>query len=286
MSKLIFKVDTPTKSGKIGDYLRQRLGFSSSLVAKVKFGGVTLNGEIVHMRAIVKEGDVIQIDMPEENSEGIPPIDVPLNVIYEDEHILIVNKPINMPTHPSKGNSLPTLANAVAHYLLPQKIVFRSITRLDRDTSGLVLIAKNAYSAAVLSRQMKCGGIIKKYTALVCGTPKTKSGIVDAPIEREEEGSIKRVVRDDGKRAVTEYTVIENTDDGNSILELNLLTGRTHQIRVHMAYIGHALVNDFLYGERISDGTYKLHCSYLQFTHPTKNEIFEIKNKAEFANNT
>ncbi len=283
MSKLTFTVDNPPKSGKIGDYLRQRLGFSSSLVAKVKFGGVSLGGEIVHMRAQVKNGDIITVDMPNESSENIPPIDVPIEVIYEDEHILVVNKPVNMPTHPSKGNSLPTLANAVANYLLPQKIVFRSITRLDRDTSGLVLIAKNGYSAAVLSRQMKSGKIIKKYTALVTGTPKEKVGIVDAPIERECEGSIKRIVRSDGKRAITEYKVIKTCASGNSILEVNLLTGRTHQIRVHMAYIGHALFNDFLYGEKVTEGTYRLHCSYLEFVHPIKNQILSIKSEAEFA---
>ena len=265
---------------RISEYLRRRLGFSTSLIARVKFGGVFLNGECVHMRAEVRNGDKIRVLFPEEASENIPAIDIPLDILYEDEYILAVNKPRNMPTHPSRGNSLPTLANAVmAHVGTP--MVFRAINRLDRDTSGIVLIAKTSLAAANLSREMKAGGFQKKYTALLSGVPAKNEGVIDAPIERECEGSMKRLVRADGKRAVTEYKLLKKLADGNSLCEFTLLTGRTHQIRVHASYIGHPLVNDFLYGTRGED-TYFLHCSYLSFTHPQTNERIEIISNPDF----
>ncbi len=258
---------------KIRDYLTKRLGFSASLIAIVKYDNVFLNGVAVHMRAMVKNGDTISIILPDEESESIEPIDIPLDIIFEDEHILAVNKPINMPTHPSRGNHLPTLANAVRAYL-DKPFVFRAISRLDRDTSGIVLIAKNQLSAAILSREMKKGTFKKVYEAMVSGIPSPDAGEINAPIARETEGNIKRVVRDDGKNAVTKYKVVSVNCDGNAIVELEAITGRTHQLRVHMAYIGHPLVGDFLYGTRIENETYRLHCKLLEFDHPiTRNRI-------------
>lgn len=245
---------------RISEFLRYRCGFSRALITKVKVGGVFLNGENVHMRAMVKNGDTVSVTLPKETSE-IPPIDIPLKVIYEDEDMIAVDKPPNMPTHPSRGNSLPTLANALSSYL-GEGFVFRSINRLDRDTSGIVLVAKNSYSAVKLYDKMRERGFVKKYVALVSGVPSNDHGIIDAPIERESEGSIKRIVRDDGKPAITEYRVIEKRPDGNSLCEITLHTGRTHQIRVHMAHIGHPLVDDFLYGEKVSD-RYFLRCIQL-----------------------
>jgi 23S rRNA pseudouridine1911/1915/1917 synthase len=230
----------------------------------VKHGGITLNGEVVTVRAKIKCGDVVEIDLSDGVSEGIPPMDIPVSVVYEDEYILVADKPTNMPTHPSKGNNLPTLANAVmARY--GGDFVFRAVNRLDRDTSGLVLIAKDQITANELSACMRRGELRKKYIAVVEGTP-PEHGIIDAPIEREEEGSLKRIVRKDGKRAVTEYRRI-SSDGESSVCEITLHTGRTHQIRVHMAHIGHPLVNDFLYG-RGSDEPYSLRCVELGFPHP------------------
>ena len=280
MHEETYLVDSLKEPKKISEYLKKNLGFSTSLVARVKFGGVFLNGASVHMRAIVKNGDKIRVVFPKEQSENIPPIDVPLDVLYEDEYILAVNKPKNMPTHPSRGNSLPTLANAVMAHL-GEGFVFRAINRLDRDTSGIVLIAKNSLAAANLSREMKSGGFVKKYTAVLSGKPEKEFGIIDASIERECDGSIKRCVREDGKRAVTEYRVLKALESGNSVCEFRLLTGRTHQIRVHAAYICHPLVNDFLYGVHGED-TYFLHCSYLSFTHPKTKERIEIVSNPDF----
>ncbi len=217
----------------------------------------------------MNNGDLVEISLPKEVSEGIPPMDIPLEIVYEDDYIIVVNKPKNMPTHPSKGNNLPTLANAVmARY--GGDFVFRAITRLDRDTSGLVLIAKDAISANRLSTEIKRGRIHKKYIALVERVPEKEHGIICAPIRRERDGEIKRVVAPDGKEATTEYFVKEIIGE-NALCEVILHTGRTHQIRVHFAHIGHPLLGDFLYGTENDEG-YKLTCTELGFHHPATNE--------------
>ncbi len=274
------KVKDLACSMRIRAYLKERMGLSATLIKRVKCGGVFLNGENVHMRAEVQNGDKIEVVFPTEKSEGIPPIDLPLEILFEDAHVLAVCKPRNMPTHPSKGNSLPTLANAVMHYY-GKDFVFRAITRLDRDTSGIVLIAKNQLAAARLSEDMKAGRFEKLYTAVVSGVPNPADGRIDAPIRREREGEIRRIVCDDGKRAVTDYQTLSVREDGSAVLQLSLLTGRTHQIRVHMAHIGHPLLGDFLYGEENGNG-YMLHCCKLQFPHPFSKEIITIVSKPSF----
>ena len=249
-------------------------GLSVTLVKKAKYGGIFLNGTVVTVRATVNVGDKIEIFLKEEKSDGIPPMDIPLRVIYEDDDLLAVDKPTNMPTHPSKGNNLPTLANAVMGYY-GGDFVFRSVNRLDRDTSGIVIIAKNKIASSSLSSSMKKGLWHKKYNALIEGCPAEREGRIDAPIERAEEGNIKRVVRPDGKRAITEYKVIESYGD-SSLCEITLLTGRTHQIRVHMSHIGHPLVSDFLYGTK-SEREYYLRCVEISFPHPKTNKIIVLR---------
>lgn len=278
LTAVVEDVDTDIK---IRDYLVSRLGFSTSLIAKVKYDNVILNGVPVHMRATVRRGDVITVRFPEEESKNIEPIDIPLEVLYEDEYIILVNKPRNMPIHPSRGNNLPTLANAVRAYF-GHPFVYRSITRLDRDTSGIVLIAKDQLSSAKLSRDVRAGRFKKRYLARVFGVPDPPCGRIDAPIEREAPGEMKRVVRADGKPSVTEYRTLCCDECGNALIEVSPITGRTHQIRVHMAYIGHPLVGDFLYGERTAGETYRLHCAELTFPHPASGEFMTVRCEADF----
>jgi len=255
------------------DFLHS-LKLSTTVIKEAKRAGIFLNGVPVTVRATVNQSDLVEVYVSESRSDGIPPMDIPLTVLYEDDDVLAVDKPTNMPTHPSKGNNLPTLANAVMAYY-GGNFVFRSVNRLDRDTSGVVIIAKNKLSASALSRSMKNGEWQKTYHALVSGVPKEKSAIIDAPIERVCEGNIKRCVREDGKRAITEYKTVEEYGD-SALLEISLKTGRTHQIRVHMAHLGHPLVSDFLYGTP-SEKEYYLRCKEITFPHPKSNKKLIIK---------
>ena len=273
--EVLTSVVSEAQNGKLmREYLKGELRLSSTIVSRVKFGGVFLNGKEVTMRGIIHTGDEVRVIFPLESSEGIEPVSVPISVLFEDEYMLAVNKPRSMPVHPSRGNHLVTLANAVAAYY-DRPFVFRAINRLDRDTSGIVIIAKNAYAAARLSEDMKAGKFEKYYTALLSSAPEEMRGIIDAPIEREAEDSIRRTVRADGKPARTAYEITEILPDGKALASIRLYTGRTHQIRVHMAHIGCPLYGDFLYGKREDDG-YFLHCSRIVLPHPASGEIMKI----------
>lgn len=250
-----------------------RSGLSKTLIKKAKPEGLFVNGERVTVRKSLNNGDVVEVKPPKEISESIPAMDIPLKVIYEDDYIIAVDKPKNMPTHPSKGNNLPTLANAVMSHF-DGDFVFRAINRLDRDTSGIVIIAKDAVSANNLSASMKTGKFSKKYLCITDGIPYPEEGTIDAPIRRLEENNIKRIVADDGKRAITKYRVVEKLAAG-ALCEITLLTGRTHQIRVHMAHIGTPLFGDFLYG-KCGDENYFLRCIEITFPNPHTHENLTI----------
>ena len=270
--ELKFTVTEEDNGLNVKEFLYKK-GLSVTLVKKAKQGGIYVCSNPVTVRKTLSLGDTVKIIVPDQGENNIEPIEIPLNVVYEDDFVLVVDKPTNMPTHPSRGNSLPTLANAVIAKM-GRDFTFRAINRLDRDTSGLVLIAKDTLSAAKLSASMKNGEFSKKYLAIVEGVPEMDSDLIDAPIEREAEDSIKRTVRADGKRALTEYRILENRGN-TALLEVTLHTGRTHQIRVHLSYIGHPLVGDFLYGERSDEG-YFLRCHKLSFPHPISGELISL----------
>lgn len=258
----------------VKDFLRGEAGISATLLKRSKYGGILRNGETVTVRATLRAGDILTLTVPEESGDT-EPMDLPLSVVYEDADILVLNKPCGMPMHPCRGNHLPTLANAVAAKY-GSSFVFRAVGRLDRDTSGLVVLAKHAIAGTRLGEAMKAGAFEKIYTAIVEGVPTPTRGRIDAPIERIQEGDLRRGVREDGKRAVTEYEVIEKTNEGDAVVRVRLLTGRTHQIRVHMAHIGHPLRDDFLYGVAREGHTMKLHATTLSFPHPMTGERVEF----------
>lgn len=263
------------------DVLLREIGLSVTRLKKIKFSGLYVNGERVTVRKAVKAGDILTIVSPSEEASVIEAIEAPLDVLFEDEDILAVSKPTSMPVHPSLGNHLVTLANAVMWYYRDVPFVFRSVNRLDRDTSGIVLIAKNAEAAHRLSLSMKRGEFIKEYVAVIDGVPEKASGTVNARIARECEGEMKRVVREDGKDAITHYELIDTVGE-RSLVRIRLETGRTHQIRVHMAHIGNPLTSDFLYGSGNPGETYKLHAERLSFPHPRTSERIELYAKAPF----
>ena len=268
-------------SRELKGFLLSEIGLSVTMLKKVKYSGLFVNGEKATVRKTVKNGDSVEVLFPIDESSDIEAIEAPLDVLFEDDDILAVSKPTSMPVHPSKGNSLVTLANAVMWYYKDTPFVFRAVNRLDRDTSGIVLIAKTADAAHRLSLSMKRGEFIKEYVAVIDGCPIPSSGTVIAKIAREREGEMKRVVRDDGKDAITHYELIK-TDGTRSLVRIRLETGRTHQIRVHMAHIGHPLTRDFLYGSGGTGDTYKLHAERLSFPHPRTGKVVDLYAKAPF----
>lgn len=260
--------------------LKQHYKMSTSLIKKLRSydEGIYLNGAHARTVDFVKEGDILKITLREGASENIVPVNIPLDIVFEDEDILVINKPPDMPTHPSMGNYENSLANGVMYYFKTRggERVFRAVNRLDKDTSGLMTVAKNAYIHARLGDEIRLGELSRRYMCIVCGDV-MEDGTVDAPIKRAGDSVINRIVSPDGQRAVTHYRVVKRY--GNyTLLEMELETGRTHQIRVHMAYMGHPLAGDWLYGEENKEliPRQMLHSCFLRFVHPVSGKILEF----------
>ncbi len=233
--------------------------------------GITVNGE--HRRSIdrVNAGEQLCLQFPEDTVR-IEEADIPLTVVYEDDALLVLDKPPYLAVHPSAGKPEPTLANAVVGYYrrggTPH--AFRPVNRLDRNTSGLLLAAKNAHVAYALTHRVE-----KTYLAIVCGAL-TGSGVIDQPIRVKEGCCITREVGDGGKPSVTHYEAL-GTDGEVSLVRLHLETGRTHQIRVHMAWLGFPLAGDTMYGtDQTIMPRHALHCAEMTFTHPLSGEVLHL----------
>lgn len=273
MHSVLTCVVTAGDAGRaLRDVVRVRLGISGGLLRIVREGGVTVNGQPQLLTYRVAQGDTVCAVCPHDGclSPDIAPRAGALCVVYEDEDLMILNKPARLAVHPTAGHVDDTLANFVAAYALAQgnPFVFRPINRLDRNTSGLLCVAKHRFAAFRLTEQLKAGGMRRTYHAVLCGTGLPACGTVDAPIARCAEQSLARCVREDGDRAVTHFWR-EREANGYTLMRLQLETGRTHQIRVHMAYLGHPVVGDFLYGTELPglEG-HALHASRLTLTHP------------------
>lgn len=268
MSEIKFIVPSESEGKTVGEFLRD-CGTSRRLITRLKRVplGITLNGAHIRTVDIVHTGDVAAIliekgEALDENSELYAAI------VYEDNDLVVYDKPVNMPVHPSHRHRNDTLGNLFSAQHIG--MTFRPINRLDKDTSGLCVIAKNSFAAAKLS-----GNIKKTYYAVICGKL-TGNGTIDAPIGRRSDSVITREVRSDGQRAVTHYTVL----DGNekyTLVKINLETGRTHQIRVHFSHIGYPLAGDDLYGGDTSDTEFQaLHCGELELISPVSGENLKL----------
>lgn len=285
-------VVAPEDDGKaVRNVLERRLGVSRKLLSQVKLTehGLTVNEQRVYTTAQVSAGDVIRLRMEREESDDILPQPIPIEIVYEDDDLLIVNKPAGMIVHPTHGHYTGTLANGVVHHWKEkgEKVRFRPIHRLDEETSGLVAIAKTSYVHQQLSEQLQAGAVTKLYLAYVYDTPQPPSGTIDAPIDRDKEQPHLRVVTPDGYPSVTHYETASQYHHANgksaACVRLKLETGRTHQIRVHMKQIGCPLIGDKMYGpgERgveaweNATGRQALHAETLGFIHPIKKEKME-----------
>ena len=274
------------REGRLSSFLKEELKMSTGLMNKLKWGdAIQVNGEVQWTNYAVRPGDVITVRMEEEAPE-YPAEDGPLDILYEDDHLLVVDKPAGMLIHPSRARNDGTLANFVFGYYQKtgQKSAFHPMTRLDRDTFGIVLLAKNAHVHALLQTVE----VVKTYHALTFGGPEDEEGIVDAPIARRELPSLLRYVGPEGKPSVTEYRVLER----NGVLcklALRPITGRTHQLRVHCAHKGFPILGDPQYGsgesQRLSAELgleHQMLCAKrLEFVHPITGEQMTLESNMD-----
>ena len=277
---------TATREGRLSSFLQGEMKLSSSLMNKLKWGdAIRVNALPQRTNYPVIPGDVITVRLDEETPE-YPAEDGPLTVLYEDDHILAVDKPAGMLIHPSRAKNDGTLANFVAGYYRKtgQKCAFHPMTRLDRDTFGVVLLAKNAYMHALL----QTADVKKTYHALTLGWIDGETGVIDAPIARRPLPSLLRYVGPEGKPSVTEWTLLERRGDFCT-LALRPVTGRTHQLRLHCAHVGHPILGDPQYGdERSLEASAKLGFTYqqlcakeLEFIHPLTGEPLVLESEMD-----
>lgn len=274
---ITYQIDSFSDGLRIEQYLRRK-GYSYQNLTQLKKmpQSILRNGAWEYMRAPLCAGDTLTVHIQEtESSPNIPPVRLPLDIVYEDEDIIVVNKPSGMPIHPSLNNYRNSLANALMYYYQSQgkPFIFRCTNRLDRDTSGLTVIAKHMVSSSVLSDMTARHEITREYRAIVRGHLVPPAGTINAPIGRTGSSLIERRIDfENGENAVTHYRVVEEKNE-YSLVSLILETGRTHQIRVHMKHIGYPLIGDYLYNpdmEAISRQA--LHSGRLTFRHPITGE--------------
>ena len=277
MNPVIRHSYTAPKDDQTVEALLRSLGYSKSLLNRIKLtdDGLMLRGEKVYTTRRLQAGDQLDVTLPEEpSSEHIVPTPMPLSILYEDEDLMVINKTANVPIHPSQGNFSNSLANGLAWYFeqKQQNFVFRAINRLDRDTTGLLIVAKNALSSCILSDMVKKRQIHRTYLAAVNGNLSGQpEGTIDMPIARLPGSTIERIPDPvHGESAVTHYRLLSyQPATDTSLLQIRLETGRTHQIRVHMKYIGHPLYGDFLYNPDYRFlHRQSLHSWKLSFFHP------------------
>ena len=272
-----YKISKESNGFRIEQFLKHK-GYSSQNLTQIKRmpKSVLVNGQHYYMRDTLKTGDTLTICIQENDcSKKIPPTFLPLDIVYEDEDIIVINKPAGMPIHPSMNNYTNSMANALAWYYQQQNkpFIFRCSNRLDRDTSGLTVVAKHLVSGYILSCMVRDHKIEREYLALVRGHVTPDKGTINAPLARKDGTIIERIVDfEHGETAITHYRTLSQKN-GHSLVSLHLETGRTHQIRVHMKHLGYPLIGDYLYNPDMEYITRQaLHSHKLTFDHPITGE--------------
>ena len=270
-------IDEDSAGLRVEQFLRRKR-YSGQNLSEIKRmpKSILVNGVHYYMRQELSKGDHLQVRICEtQNSEKIPPTKLPLDIIYEDEDLLVLNKPADMPIHPSLNNYTNSMANALAYYFQSQgkPFIFRCCNRLDRDTSGLTIVSKHLVSGSILSDMTKYREVHREYLAIARGSVTPSEGTIQAPLGRKEGTIIERTVDwEHGEDAVTHYKVVKEAN-GHSLVSLRLETGRTHQIRIHMKYLGYPLIGDYLYNPDMEYMTRQaLHSHHMEFTHPITGE--------------
>lgn len=285
MSILEKQVENIEEGTKIREYLKKELGLSTRLIRSASIDKrIFVNNEVVKMNRILSSGETIKIDLAKDESQDIGPEKMDIDIVYEDEDILVVNKKPFMVVHPTKSYQSGTLANGVINYFMEsgQNCIVRLVSRLDMNTSGLIIIAKNQFSHGMLSKEMSDNKVEKRYLAIVHGCMKEKQGTIDLPIYKPEgiENGIKRIIDERGQRSITHYKVVEEFSN-SSLIECKLETGRTHQIRVHLSHLGHPIYGDVLYGygedEEALIKRQALHAYGLSFKSPRSGESLSLR---------
>lgn len=275
--KMEWKIKQQYSGQSIRDFLRKEQLFSRRILKSIIYEGgqITLNGRQVKVNATVSIGDVLAVRFPAEKKGAHMKLEeFPLDIVYEDDNLLVINKPAGMATIPSYHHPSGTLANGILSYYekLALPYTIHIVTRLDRDTSGLVLVAKHRYSHSLLSSLQRKGEINRNYQAVVTGLLSPEQGMINKRIGRKEDSIIERMVREDGQVAITHYKTLKKTAS-HTLVDVRLETGRTHQIRVHFSSIGYPLAGDDLYGGiKKMIGRQALHCTCISFRHPFTHE--------------
>ncbi len=279
--KLTYTVISDSNYTNVRQVLKNEFKMSNRLILKLKQNRlIYLNNSVTYLDKELTLGDqvICAFDF-DESSDNIIPIKMNLNILFEDDYLLAINKPYNMAVHPSILHYTNSLSNGVQYYFQEKGInkKIRPVNRLDRDTTGIVIFAKNEYIQECLVKQMQVGQFYKEYIAVLEGILDQKEGTIDVPISRKEGSIIERCIDiDDGEKAITNYSVIKENNN-LSLVKFILVTGRTHQIRLHSKYIGHPILGDSMYGKESSlINRQALHCYKLCFIHPVTNKELEI----------
>lgn len=280
-NNLLYRVKEQYDNLKLRDYLKHYENLSSRMIKSAGIQKrIKVNGKVEKLNYIVKLGDEISFNITKEESQNIMPEPMDLDIVFEDIDLIVVNKSPNMVVHPTKSHPYGTLANGLMYHFKEtnQNCIVRLVSRLDMDTSGLIMIGKNQHAHMVLSRDMQENKVVKEYLAIIHGNLENKSGTIDLPIGRRTEDSIKREVLEEGQRSITHYEVLESYPKGD-LVRLRLETGRTHQIRVHLSHLGHPIFGDVLYGEEEKEliDRQALHAYRLEILHPKTREKLELQ---------